>query len=130
MMDEFLEIFKHSMHKLNLLRVKLVSEKKNKSERKYYVFIGEFEFVPPVFVFDLDLESSKKEILNSFINVDEQTSNCIRRKFTKKLRFNGEVKEKVEFVYVFDVIPKNIVDYKIDKEKQKMFLYVQGYGIQ
>ena len=128
MLDDFLEIFKHSFHKLSLVGVKYLGSKVSEDNRKYYQFIGKFEFSPPRQLFDSEVGENKPYILNEFRKLDINTSNCISRKFTRKIYFKDSKVKKVSFQYIFDVIPKNIVDFEFDERKGKIYLFVLGYG--
>lgn len=125
--DDFLEIFKHSFHKCSLIGVKNLGKRVSDDGREYYRFIGKFEFDPPANVFDLDLEENKPYVLSQFRNIEPESSNCFRRQFTKKL-LSDEEQEKVVFQYEFEIVPKNIMDFSLNRENQKMYLYVLGYG--
>ena len=129
MLKDFLEIFKHSFHKCSLIGVKNLGKRVSKDGREYYRFIGKFEFEPPAFIFDLELEENKPYILARFQEIEPESSNCFRRQFTKKLISEDDtVAKKVEFQYVFEIIPQNIIDFSIDEAKKKMYLQVLGYG--
>lgn len=131
-MEEFLDIFCVPLHKINLCEVALLSKERNRSDRRYYKFIGRFEFVPPEFVWDNGcyerLIEDRQNILNKFNSIEEQSAQCIKRKFTRKMRSGGGVK-KVDFEFVFDIIPRRIINYEFDASKKKMYLYVVGYGM-
>lgn len=131
-MEDFLEIFKIAFHKINLQEVALLSKLRNSYGRRYYKFVGKFEFMPPDFVWNdslyAALVTNKSEILHKFNSIEEQSAKCIKRKFTKKLRSDDEVK-KVDFEFVFDIIPRRVVNYEFNVEKKKMYLYVVGYGM-
>ena len=130
MKESFLDIFKQQLHKIDLKQVKLVSKQKNFGGKTYYKFVGKFSLVPPNY-FNNDFINSflqnKNNIINELQKIKEQKSNCITHKYTKKLKFNGKVKEKIGFCYVFDVVPKNIIDFQFQNEK--LILYVIGWGI-
>lgn len=128
MFDDFLQIFKSAFHKFCLVGVKNLGERVSKNNRKYYRFIGKFEFEPPKQIFNSEIEENKPYILNEFRNLDLNTSNCISRKFTKKLLSGKNVVKKVEFQYIFDIVPQNVIDFALDESKGKMYLYVLGYG--
>lgn len=119
------------MHKLNLVGVKLLSQKENKQGRKYYEFLGKFEFVPPLFFFEdnniEELQGNKENILKFLSDFQEEQSNCITHKFTKKIIINGKMQKKLTFCYVFDIIPKNIVDFCFVEDK--LVLIVKGSGM-
>lgn len=127
--DDFLQIFKTGFHKLKLTGVRRVAEHENKQGRRYFEFQGRFVFVPP------------KQIWHEFDNVDcdflydllqdfaEETSNCIIRKFTKKVIRDDKVIGKRVFRYVFDVIPKNVVSFSFDIDNKTMTLLVRGWGL-
>lgn len=126
--EDFLQIFKTGFHKLNLEKVKLIGTYKNKAGRKYYKFYGLFKFEPPYQIWNdepidyIFLKSLLKEF-------DRETSNCITRRFTKKVIKNGKTVGKETFKYVFDIIPKNVVSFKFNKKEKTMTIIVIGYGI-
>lgn len=130
MQQRFLDIFEQAFHKLNLVGVKLLKKSKNKHNRTIYKFVGKFQFVQPLSFKISDKEEmilQKEQILNFLHSIQDQKSNCITHKFTRKIRINGSVQKKVTFNYVFDVNPKTIIDFGF--EGQKMVLYVIGWGI-
>ena len=131
MEKQFLKIFKQAMHKLNLVGVKLLGQRENKQGRKYYDFLGKFEFVPPLFFFKdeliKNLMSDKDSILEYLKEFEEEQSNCITHKFTKKIIINDKMQKKLTFSYVFNIIPKNIVDFYFTDEK--MVIIVKGSGM-
>ena len=125
--DDFLQIFKASFHKLTLSKVQLVKTCKNPHGRKYYVFNGLFTFIPPAQIWQdgkIDYE-----YLKCVLQKIGQSSNCIGRKFTKKIIKNGKLQEKLVFEFVFDVVPKNIVEFNFDRANKTMNLIVKGYGL-
>ena len=132
-MEKFLKIFNETFNKLNLIGVSYLGSYKNMSGRTYYKFIGKFEFDSPLYFFENNnaevLFNEKEKILNSLQHISNNESNCIRHKFTKKIRQNGNVKIKKDFNFVFDIVPKNIIDFEFDKENNKIIFYVVGYGI-
>lgn len=127
--EDFLQIFKTAFHKLKLVGVKKIRKKENAPGKDYYVFHGKFVFIPPTQIwkngedFDYDF---LKSLLDKF---NEGTSNCITRKFTKKIIKNNSVVEKKVFKYVFNIIPKNIVDFSFNKKDGTMTLIVEGWGL-
>lgn len=126
--DDFLQIFKTGFHKLNLEKVKLLGKYDNGNGRTYYKYYGLFKFEPPYQVFDekeIDYKYLKK-LLKEF---SLETSNCITRKFTKKVIKNGKTVGKQTFKYIFDIIPENVVSFRFDRENKTMILIVKGYGI-
>lgn len=127
-MQDFLEIFKHSFHKCYLTGVRFLGKKKSEDDREYYQFVGRFELEPPRQIFDSDFEDRKEEILEEFKKLEDSESNCFNRKFTKKFLSGDSVIKKVDFQYVFDVNPKTIIDFELEPEKNKMYLYVLGFG--
>ncbi len=127
-LDDLLEVFKHAFHKCTLVGVKYLGKYRSTEDRKFYKFIGKFEFSPPRQVFDSDIECNKKQLLSSLKELDSEESNCFSRKFTKKILDDGKLRKKVEFQYDFDIVPKNIVDYSLNPQTGKMYLYVIGYG--
>lgn len=132
MKEEIVDIFRNTLHKLTLKSVKLIGTSKTKAGRTYYVFEGKFDFIPPEYLFDDDkyneLIDNKEEILKEMKSFEEESSNCFRHRFTKKIIVKKEV-EKYTFDYVFDVVPKNIIDYSFDIKKRKMTFIVKGEGI-
>lgn len=129
MLKDFLEIFKHSFHKCSLIGVKNLGKRVSEDGREYYRFIGKFEFEPPAFVFALELEENKPYLISKFQDIKPESSNCFRRQFTKKLLSeDNTTQKKVEFQYAFEIVPKNIIDFSLDEEKKKMYLYVLGFG--
>ncbi len=130
MLEDFLEIFKHSFHKLTLVGVRLLGKRNSGKGRGFYRFIGKFEFEPPAHTFELELEENKPYIIPAFQRINPESSNCFRRQFTKKfLSEDGRTLKKVDFKYVFDVVPANVIDFTIDESRKKMYLYVLGYGV-
>jgi len=129
MLHDFLEIFKHAFHKFSLVDVKYLGMSVSEHNRKYYRFIGKFEFYPPRQLFDSEVEKNKPYILAELRKLDINSSNCISRKFTKKILSGNSTIKKVDFKYIFDIVPRNIVDYKFDKKQSKIYLFVLGYGI-
>jgi hypothetical protein len=65
-----------------------------------------------------------KKLLKEF---DEELSNCIVRKFTKKVYHKDTMVKKTVTRYIFDIIPKNIVSFKFNIDKKTMCLVVKGY---
>ena len=127
--NEFLEIYKHPMSKLMFKKVKFVRSEKTFTGRLYYHFIGLFEFVlPPTFSLVDNFNENKDELLSEIKKIDDDFSLVYRKKFTRKVKSNDKNK-KWKFEYMFDFNPKNIVDYEIDENDNKMKLQVIGYGI-
>lgn len=129
-MDDFLEIFKQSFHKFSLEKVKLIGKDKSDAGREYFRFMGKFSFEPPRHTFEVadEIEENKAFLLSRFRMIDSETSNTFRRKFTKKIIRGDEVEGRVSFEFAFDIVPKNVVDFKLDKSNNKMYLYVLGIG--
>ena len=126
--EDFLQIFKSGFHKLNLEKVKLLGKYDNGNGRTYYKYYGLFKFEPPYQVFD-DEEIDYQFLKGLLKEFSLETSNCITRKFTKKVIKNGKTVDKLTFKYVFDIVPKNVVSFKFNKEDKTMTLIVKGYGI-
>ena len=127
--EDFLQIFKTGFHKLNLEKVKRIGTYKNNAGRKYYKFYGLFKFEPPYQIWDDDAPIDYGFLKSLLKEFDQETSNCITRKFTKKVIKNGKTVGKETFKYVFDIIPKNVVSFKFNREEKTMKLVVVGYGI-
>lgn len=126
--DDFLQIFKASFHKLTLSKVQLIKTCKNPHGRTYYVFNGLFNFVPPAQIWQ-DGEIDYEYLQNVLQKIGQESSNCIDRKFTKKIIKDGKLQKKIVFKFVFDVVPKNIVEFNFDKKNKTMNLIVKGYGL-
>lgn len=131
MESQFLNIFYKNMHKLNLNGVKFVCENKNFGGKTYYKFIGQFQLSPPLYFYQNELyklfEQRKVDILNILQVLQQQKSNCITHKYSKKIRLNGKVEGKKQFQFVFDVVPKNVIDFSFRDDK--LILYVIGWGM-
>lgn len=127
-MQDFLEIFKHSFHKCTLQGVRFIRKKVSEDNREFFQFVGKFELEPPAQIFESDIEDRREEILEKFKALDDTSSNCFSRKFTKKFLSGKGVVKKVDFQYVFDVNPKTIIDFELEPENNKMYLYVLGFG--
>lgn len=126
--EDFLQIFKTGFHKLSLKKVKKLGKFKNKNGKIYYKFLGKFVFVPPNQIWNDNIIDY--DFLRSLLEeLKQETSNCITRKFTKKIIRNNEILKKKVFRYVFDVIPENIVSFSFNKEKKTMNLIVKGWGL-
>lgn len=125
--DDFLQIFKSGFHKLSLKKLVKIKDEENKNGRKYESYLGLFEFQPPQQVWmdkqEIDYDFLKK-LLKEF---DEELSNCIVRKFTKKVYHKDTMVKKTVTRYIFDIIPKNIVSFKFNIDKKTMCLVVKGY---
>lgn len=124
--EDFLQIFKSGFHKLSLKKLVKVRDEQNQHGRKYQVYLGLFEFMPPTQVWtqeEIDY-NFLKELLKQF---NEQLSNCIVRKFTKKVYHNDTIVKKEVQKYIFDIIPANILSFKFNAEKKTMRLVVKGY---
>lgn len=127
--DDFLQIFKTGFHKLNLEKVKNIGSFKNNSGRTYYKFYGKFKFEPPYQIWDDKSPIDYKFLKSLLKEFDKETSNCITRKFTKKVIKDGKTVGKKTFKYVFDIIPKNVVSFSFNKDEMTMTIIVVGYGI-
>lgn len=126
------DIFSETLHKLTLRNVRLVSSQKTDTGRGYYIFDGEFAFYPVEYIFDdeqyLELSNNKEKSLRIMHGFNSESSNEFRHRYTKKVIIDNEIK-KIDFDYVFDVIPKNIVDFSFNAKHKTMTLIVRGSGI-
>jgi len=125
-LQTFLEIFKVPMHKLQFISVKLLKKDQTLREKEYFHFIGKFEFVPPDPILNSP-DDNKESVLNALKTHIDDGSFVFRKKYTRKIK-KGDENNKWVFNYVFDFNPANIMDYELDKENKKMYLYVVGYG--
>lgn len=128
MYDDFLEIFKHPFHKCRLKGVRNMGRFKSREGRKYWKFLGEFEFTPPKST-PCEVLDAMRVLLTEWLNSLPEESNCFTRKFTRRVVRDGKPVKKVSFTYVFDIVPKNIRGFRIDDETGRMRLYVVGYGM-
>lgn len=125
--EDFLQIFKSGFHKLELRKLKKIRDEVNEHGRKYGVYLGMFEFVPPeqVWMDEGDFDYGfLKSLLDEF---SQESSNCIVHKFTRKVMKGDDVVSKVVTTYTFDIVPKNIVSFRFDRKKRLMRLVVKGY---
>lgn len=125
--EDFLQIFKSGFHKLNLKKLVKVGESKNEHGREYEEYLGLFEFVPPEDVwFDDDAidYDALRQLMKEF---EKELSNCIVRKFSRKIIRKNQAVEAKETRYIFDVIPKNIVDFRFNTKSKTIKLVVKGY---
>lgn len=125
--EDFLQIFKSGFHKLTLRKLKKIRDEVNEHGRKYGVYLGLFEFIPPEQVW-MDESDFDYEFLQSLLDeFGKETSNCVTHKFTRKVTKGDEVVSKTVTTYIFDIIPKNIVSFRFDRKKKMMRLVVKGY---
>lgn len=129
MLHDFLEIFKHAFNKFSLVGVKYLGKSISEDNRKYYRFIGAIAFHPPRQLFDSEVEENKPYILSELRKLNIDSNNCISRNFTKKILSGNQTIKKVNFQYIFDVAPRNIIDFDFNKKQGKIYLFVQGCGI-
>lgn len=125
--EDFLQIFKSGFHKLTLKKVVKIGEFDNGNGRKIGKYLGLFEFVPPEQVW-MDKAPIDYGFLKSLMNeFDKELSNVIVRQYTKKIIRNGKTPEKTVTKYVFDIVPKNVVEFRFNRETKTMRLVVKGY---
>lgn len=124
--DDFLQIFKTGFHKLSLKKLVKIRDEQNEHGRKYEVYLGLFEFTPPYQVWSE--EQIDYDFLKSLLKeFDEELSNCIVRKFTKKVYHNDKMVKKEVQKYIFDIIPANILSFRFNVKEKTMRLVVKGY---
>ncbi len=127
--DEFLQIFTTGFHKLSLKKVVKYGSGKTEIGKPYDDLLGLFEFEPPACVWNdpapIDYDFLK-QVASEF---NEELSNCIVRKFTRKIFREGKLSTKKVVRYIFDIIPKNVVEFRFDTERKKMRLVVKGFRI-
>ena len=124
--EDFLQIFKSGFHKLSLKKLVKIGDNQNKHGRKYEDYLGLFEFEHPTQVWDdveIDYDFLKK-LLKEF---DEELSNCIVRKFTKKVYHKDTMVKKTVTRYIFDIIPRNVISFRFNVKKKTLCLVVKGY---
>ena len=128
--EDFLQIFKSGFHKLTLRQLKKVRDAKTPYGRKYGVYLGLFEFEPPEQVW-MSGDVFDYDFLNSLMKeFDEELSNCMTRKFTRKVYDDDELVKKVVTQYIFDIVPKNVLVFRLDPERKVMRLVVRGYCLE
>ena len=126
---DFLTIYKSPFHKLVFDKVKLIRIDKPSFGSPYYHFIGRFRFSCNATILNNpQVLENKQSIVKGLHNVDDDFSVEFRKKFTRKVKNKGKL-NKWCFNYVFDFHPKNIVDFDIDVENNKLILEVSGYGL-
>lgn len=126
--EDVLQIFKSGFHKLQLKKVVKLGEGKERVGKPYSVCIGLFEFEPPQQVWNGEIDDNFfKQVLGEF---SKEVSNCITKKFTRKVIKNGNLKSSQVSRYVFDVIPKNVLAFKFNKATKTLKLVVRGYGFE
>jgi len=127
--DEFLQIFTTGFHKLSLKKVAKYGSGKTDFGKPYDNLLGLFEFEPPACVWNdpapIDYEFLKG-VAREFAS---ELSNCIVRKFTRKIFRDGKMSAKRTVRYVFDIIPENVVEFRFDARRRTMRLVVKGYRI-
>lgn len=125
--EDFLQIFKSGFHKLTLKKLVKINSQTNKYGRKYDNYLGLFEFYPPQQVW-MDKKPIDYNFLKSLLKqFKKELSNCVTHKFTKKVFHKDKMVLKQTTKYVFDIIPKNVVTFKFDRQKKTMILVVKGY---
>lgn len=128
--DDFLQIFKSGFHKLNLRKAVKIGECDNGYGKTIDRYLGLFEFIPPDQVW-MDESPIDYDFLKSLLDeFDEELSNVIVRQYTRKIIKNSTMLKKTVTKYVFDIIPKNIVLFRFDRDKKIMRLVVKGYRIE
>ena len=127
--DIFLECFKHSFHKFTFVAAVPVAEKVSPAGRRYRRYVGKFAFEPPRAAFEADIQEHRAEILAAFRGLDSSESNCFSRRFTRRyIGKDGKILKKDKYSYVFDIVPRNVVDFRIDPGRGRFYLYVLGVG--
>ncbi|MBR5704497.1 MAG: hypothetical protein IKX21_00840 [Deltaproteobacteria bacterium] len=97
--------------------------------RNYRRYVGKFAFEPPAAAFEADIQGHRAEILAAFRGLDPAESNCFARRFTRRyIGRDGRILKKDKYSYVFDIVPRNVVDFKIDPSRGRFYLYVLGVG--
>lgn len=126
--EDVLQIFKSGFHKLQLKKVVKLGKSKERLGVPCIVCLGLFEFVPPKQVWDGEIDDNFfRAVLGEF---SKELSNCITKKFTRKVMKNGNLKSSQVSRYVFDVIPKNVLAFKFNRATKTLKLVVQGYGFE
>ena len=125
--EDFLQIFKSGFHKLNLKKVMKIGESDNGHGRTVDDCLGLFEFTPPEQVW-MDETPIDYDFLKSLMKeFEEELSNVIVRKYTRKIIKNSRVLNTTVKQYAFDIVPKNIVAFRFYRETKTMRLVVRGY---
>ena len=128
--EDFLQIFKSGFHKLTLRQLRKIRDEKTPHGRKYGVYLGLFEFEPPEQVW-MSGDEFDYDFLRSLMDeLGDELSNCMTRKFTRKVYDDDELVKKVVTQYIFDIVPKNIVTFRFDPERRQMRLVVKGYCLE
>ena len=126
--EDVLQIFKSGFHKLQLKKVVKLGKCKQVLGNPCSVCLGLFEFEPPQQVWDGEIDNDfVKGVLAEF---SKELSNCITKKFTRKVTKNGNLKETQVSRYVFDVIPTNVLAFRFNKATKTLRLVVRGYGFE
>ncbi len=126
--EDFLQIFKSGFHKLQLKKVVTLGECKERIGKPCSVCLGLFEFEPPQQVWDGVIDYDfLKSVLKEFSG---ELSNCITKKFTRKIIKNKSMVDVQVFRYVFDVIPRNVLAFKFNRSTKTLKLVVRGYGFE
>ena len=125
--EDFLQIFKSGFHKLTLKKVVKIGKGRNKTGRSYDICLGLFEFVPPEQVW-MDEAPFDYGFLKSLLaEFDKELSNVIVHQYKRTVFKNGESLNQVVRKYVFDIVPKNIVDFRLYRDTKTMRLVAKGY---
>lgn len=126
-LDHFIEAFKHSFHKFAFVAAAPVDERVSPAGRRYRRYVGKFAFEPPAEVLDADLMAHHDEILAAFRGLSASESNCFARRFTRRyIGKDGKVIRKEKYTCTFDIVPRNLVDFRV--ANGRLYLYVLGYG--
>ena len=124
----FLLIFDYPLRMFRLKGVKFLHEDRNQNGSKYFHFLGLFTFMLPAEMMNVeDSDDEKRLLLATLMSMKNEGGKSYRKKYTRRVEKNGK-KDQWTFEYYFDIVPANIRDYEIDREKNTMKLVVKGYG--
>ena len=123
--EDFLQIFKSDFHKFKIKKM-MKLWKCNNQGKHCNLCLALFTFEPPEQVWEGDAVA---ETFDKYIKeFKDDLSNCVVKKFTRKVMQNGSMAGAQVFKYVFDVVPKNVLAFKFDQSAKTLSLVVRGYG--